>query len=124
MAVATILLVAAPAHPQPRKDIDCRSRTLDAIDLAWCGRFEFDAADAALDTLYQEMMKKYDASNQALLKAAQESWTAFRDAECAYETNGYAGNYGALVYDQCRTAKTRERLAVLNRQLHCQDGAY
>jgi uncharacterized protein YecT (DUF1311 family) len=123
MAVATTLLIAAPAQPQPRKDIDCKSQTLNALDIAWCDRLDFDAADAALDTLYQEMMKKYDASNQALLKAAQESWAAFRDAECAYETNGYAGNYGALVYHQCRTAKTRERLAVLNRQLYCQDGA-
>lgn len=94
------------------------------LDIAWCGRFEFDAADAALNTLYREMMTKYDASNRALLKAAQESWMAFRDTECTYETNGYEGNYGALAYHQCRTAKTRERIAVLNRQLRCQDGAY
>ena len=124
IAAATILLVATPAQSQPRKDIDCKSQNLDTLDIAWCGRFEFDAADAALNTLYREMIVKYDASNQALLKTAQESWMAFRDAECTYETNGYDGNYGALVYHQCRTAKTKERIVVLNRQLHCEDGAY
>jgi uncharacterized protein YecT (DUF1311 family) len=124
IALATVLLVATPAQSQPRNDIDCKSQNLNMLDISWCGRFEFDAVDAALNTLYQEMMMKYDASNQALLKAAQESWMVFRDAECTYETNGFAGNYGALMYHQCRTAKTRDRLAVLNRQLHCQDGAY
>jgi uncharacterized protein YecT (DUF1311 family) len=124
IAVAIILLVGTPARAQPRKDIDCKSQNLNMLDIAWCGRLEFEAADAALNTLYREMIVKYDASNQALLKTAQESWMAFRDAECTYETSGYDGDYGALVYHQCRTAKTKERITVLNRQLHCQDGAY
>jgi uncharacterized protein YecT (DUF1311 family) len=123
-AAAVLLLSGFPAGAQPRKDLDCTSSNNSAVDLAWCARLEFDRAESALDALVQEMLKKYDAENRAVLTKAQSTWTAYRDAECKYETNLAEGNYGALAYHQCRTALTKERLQLLNGQYHCVDGSF
>jgi uncharacterized protein YecT (DUF1311 family) len=122
MASAIGLLAAARA-PAQEKTVDCNSPNLNQGQLNQCAAADFQAADATLNVLYRRMMAKYDAANQALLKAAEVKWIAFRDAECDYETNlSVGGSIHPMVYDQCRAAKTKARVQELNAQVNCQEG--
>jgi uncharacterized protein YecT (DUF1311 family) len=42
---------------------------------------DFDAADAAMNKAYKQLMNKLDKDAQAKLKSAQRAWLSFRDAQ-------------------------------------------
>jgi uncharacterized protein YecT (DUF1311 family) len=121
-ALIVILLSGNAARAQDEK-IDCASQSLNQMQLDQCAGREFKAAEARLDALYLSMRAKYDAPNGALFEAAQRSWRAWRDAECAYETNGTAGGtINSMMQTKCRAARTSARLKELDAQLHCEEG--
>jgi uncharacterized protein YecT (DUF1311 family) len=121
-AVVTLAVLASGAAHADDK-IDCKSQNLNQMQLDQCAGQGFLAADAKLNKLYRTLMSKYDASNQALLKGAEKSWLAYRDAECSYETNGTVGGTINPMEDTlCRTDKTNARIKELNAQLHCEEG--
>ena len=120
-ATATLLMTAGAAQADDR--INCKSQDLNQMQLDQCAGIDFTAADAKLNTLYKQMMSKYDAANGAKLKAAERAWLAYRDAECDYETNGTAGGtINPMMDTMCRTEKTNARIKELNAQLHCAEG--
>jgi uncharacterized protein YecT (DUF1311 family) len=122
IAASVLLLVGVTARAQDAK-IDCKSAHLSMVDMDQCAGRDFQVIDAKLNTLYHSMMSKYsDASNQAVFKKSEESWLAYRDAECGYETNGSEGTINAMLYTKCRSAKTTARIKELNAQLHCEEG--
>jgi len=121
-ALGVIVLSSAWARAQDEK-IDCTSQSLNMMELDQCAGRDFKAAEAKLEALYLSMRAKYDAPNRTLLEAAQRSWRAWRDAECAYVTNGTAGGtINSMMQTKCRTAKTNARVKELNAQLHCEEG--
>ncbi len=121
-AVVTLAILASTAARAGDK-INCKSQNLNQMQLDQCAGQGFQAADAKLNKLYRTLMSKYDASNQALLKAAEKSWLAYRDTECSYETNGTVGGTINPMEDAlCRTDKTNARIKELNVQLHCEEG--
>jgi uncharacterized protein YecT (DUF1311 family) len=55
------------------------------------------AADATLNTLYQELVKSQDQAGAKLLQKAELAWIAFRDAESDFQATRYhAPRAGAL----------------------------
>jgi uncharacterized protein YecT (DUF1311 family) len=119
--VALMLLAGTAARADDK--IDCKSQDLNQMQLDQCAGQGLKAVDAKLNALYRALMAKYDAPNQALLKTAQKSWIAFRDAECSYETNGTAGGtINSMENTICTTAKTNARIKELNAQLRCEEG--
>lgn len=121
-ALVLVLVAAAAAQGQGGK-IDCKSGDLNQGQLNQCAGAELRTAEAALDALYRTMTAKYDVANQALLAAGQKAWAAYRDAECAFETNPTAGgSIHGMMLARCAAAKTSERIRELQRQAKCGEG--
>ena len=72
---------------------------------------DFDAADAAMNKAYKQLMSKLDKEAQAKLKSAQRAWVAFRDAQGDLEADLEArgGSMAPMIYDGSRTELTKER---------------
>ena len=93
------------------------------MDLDYCAGQDFKAADAKLNAVYQQLMAKYDVQNQALLRAAEEKWIAWRDSECAYETAlTVGGTIHPMMETMCATEKTDAHRKELERERDCQEG--
>ncbi len=67
--LTVLALAAATATAQPQ--VDCKQAQTQ-MDLDYCAGQDFKQADAKLNTLYQQLMTKYDVQNQAFLRAAEE----------------------------------------------------
>lgn len=50
----------------------------------------FEKSDAALNRVYQQLLKKTAAEDVPELKAAQKAWLAYRDAQSSFEGNAVA----------------------------------
>jgi uncharacterized protein YecT (DUF1311 family) len=123
-AALALALVAqvAPAADAPPSAIDCKNAA-NQMELDYCAGQDFKTADAKLNALYQALMAKYDTNNQALLRNAQEKWLAWRDAECAYETElTWGGTIHSMMQTECDTDKTNTRIEELERQRDCAEG--
>lgn len=119
---ATVASNAPVPVPAPAPAIDCKAASTQ-LEMDYCAGQDFKAADARLNTLYQQLMGKYDMPNQALLRAAEEKWIAWRDSECAYETALTAGGtVHPMMESICDTEKTEAHIKELERELACQVG--
>ena len=54
------------------------------------------AWDQELNRVYQKLMKTLDPSSQALLRASQRQWLAFRDAEKKFQAGPWLQKQGTL----------------------------
>ena len=90
-----------------------------------CAGAAYEKTDAELNAAYREIMARLASDQQARqrLTAAQRAWIAFRDAECAFATEGSAGGsiYPYLL-TTCRDGLTGARLAQLRAYLDCREG--
>ncbi|HTQ15445.1 MAG TPA: lysozyme inhibitor LprI family protein [Rhizomicrobium sp.] len=101
---------------------DCRQAQTQ-IEMDYCAGLDFKAADARLNAVYLQLMARYDVANQALLRAAEEKWIAWRDSECAYETAlTMGGTIHPMIDTMCRTEKTQAHVKELERELACEEG--
>jgi uncharacterized protein YecT (DUF1311 family) len=84
-----------------------------------CQNREYKKSDAELNTVYKQVMAKLnDEGERAALRAAQQAWIKFRDAECEFESyENKGGTIYPLVYNGCLTALTRERTKQLREML-------
>jgi|SRR6185312_2466036 len=120
LLAAPLLLLVTDARGDTK--VDCKHAQTQ-MDMDFCAGQDFTAADAKLNALYKQMMSKYDSGNQAMLRTAQRNWVAFRDAECAYETNlSVGGTIHPMMVTLCKTTKTNDRIKELNAQVHCGEG--
>jgi uncharacterized protein YecT (DUF1311 family) len=123
-AVAALLAAgsARAADDDPFKSTDCKKATTQ-MDLDYCAGQDFKKVDGQLNVLYRKMMPRYGAADQALLKDAERKWVAWRDAECAFDTNLSAGGtIHPMVETTCQTEKTNARIKELQTQIKCGDG--
>ncbi|WP_214469708.1 lysozyme inhibitor LprI family protein [Mesorhizobium sp. dw_380] len=87
-----------------------------------CAGEDYQAADARLNTAYQNLIGSDDADGKRSLQAAQRAWIAFRDAECADTTAASAGgSIHAMEVSQCLTRLTNERIKQLASS-NCEQG--
>jgi uncharacterized protein YecT (DUF1311 family) len=108
---------AAPACAQNCTDPQTQ------MDLNLCAYKDFQAADAALNATYKEVMAKVSPAGQASLRKAEKSWIAYRDDQCAFETLGTVnGTINAMFVNECDTELTIAQTKRLAAQLHCQEG--
>lgn len=111
LAVLSLLLVFAvsPASAQTQKDPCANAQT--QMELNECQAREYKKADAALNTVYKQLMAKVDDEGErSALKAAQLAWIKYRDANCEFESYlNKGGTMYSMVYDGCLTALTQER---------------
>jgi len=114
------LLLAQPA----RADEDCSGQATQ-LEMNACASRNFDAADAALNAAYREIVSRLggDEATRVLLRDAQRAWVTFRDAECRFSTSGVAGgSIHPLIYATCLADVTAARTAILRGYLDCREG--
>ena len=97
---ATPLVAQSSAHP-------CREHTQRALNE--CAWQKYRAADAEMQRVYRTIAAA-DSSRGSTLRAAQDAWLRFRDAQCAYVGAAYeGGSLEPLQHGACLEALTRAR---------------
>ncbi|GAA0544701.1 uncharacterized protein YecT (DUF1311 family) [Rhizomicrobium palustre] len=103
---------------------DC-SKAQTQSEMLICADKDSRATDKALNTLYGELLRRYEPKYQVLLKDAERRWIAYRDAECRFETAATEdGSIHPMAYAQCITAKTKARITELTAQRDCAEGDF
>ena len=113
---------AQNAPPYPVKDC---SQLTTQMELNQCAGANDQAADAALNKLYRQLMAdQTDAASKARLTDAERAWIAYRDKECAYEVGPQqdGGSIWPMEMSNCLEAVTAARLAELTKLRGCTAG--
>ena len=75
-----------------------------------CEAGRFKRADAAMNAAYRSLSARLDAGGQAKLRAAQQAWIKFRDAEADYQANAErGGTLAPLIATSVRADLTESR---------------
>ena len=81
---------------------------------------EARAADQALNARYKAASARLSPASRLLLRNAQRSWIAFRDAQCTFETAGVRGY--PMVEASCLKELTQQRIRQLSKVTACEEG--
>ena len=93
------------------------------IEMNQCAATAYKTADAALNQTYQQVIKRTDSEQKALLQTAQRRWIGFRDADCDFTTSSSrGGSIHPMLVSQCLQQKTEQRTRELQGLLHCEEG--
>jgi uncharacterized protein YecT (DUF1311 family) len=95
------------------------------MDLNACAEANRQAADAALNTIYQELMaQQSDAASKEQLKAVERAWIVYRDKECAFEVGPQqgGGSIWPMEMSSCLEEKTATRIRELAKLRGCTEG--
>ena len=124
--VRTVLLacvIGTAAIPSARAG-DCDAeRTQGGLNM--CAGRVFETADAELNAAYRQLVARLAGQPdiRKLLAAAQRSWIAFRDTECAFRSSGVQGGSAhPMVESMCLTGLTKARIQDLRGYLTCREG--
>lgn len=103
---------------------DCGRQGGTTPEIAACFRRIYEQADAESNALFRKLRDSLaDAGEVAMLQAAEQAWTEYRDKECEFETAGTRlGTIHPIVVMACLTEKTKTHIGELQRQLDCGDG--
>jgi uncharacterized protein YecT (DUF1311 family) len=116
---ALLLLLALSA---PALALDC-SRQETEGDARACSGQRLRDADRKLNSAYNTLLKRFDAKQQAMLRASEKAWLGYRDAQCRLVASGVEGGSAQpMVTADCLGDLTTARLKELNFQLTCQEG--
>ena len=114
IAVLAFLLVptvaAAAAHPPSgaKAALPCEQAAATTDQIAGCAAKGQAKADARLNTAYRDLLRYLDPDQRKQLVAAQRTWLAFRDADCAFFGGG-GGSLAAANRLSCEAALTNSR---------------
>ena len=121
---------AARQESSPKAD-PCFDKAKTQADMNSCAADASNEADAELNRVYQQLLKKHAGQKNyiAKLKLAQEAWVEFRNAHIEFlypEVNEDQVRSEGTVYPMCRTREitrlTRERIKTLENLLNPQEG--
>ncbi|SDI95149.1 Uncharacterized conserved protein YecT, DUF1311 family [Pseudomonas flavescens] len=104
---------------------DCMDTAVSQTAMDNCARQGFEAADKQLNVVYREATGRLtdDTAVRKALVAAQRSWIAFRDAECAFSSSALGeGSARVMVNLGCLETLTRKRTADFQAYLDCPEG--
>ncbi len=122
LVMGTAAALAQDATFYPVKDC---SRLMVQMELNACAGANLQAADAALNRLYQQVMAEQDdAAAKEQLKDAERAWIAYRDKQCAYETGPreQGGSIWPMEMSNCLEQKTAARIRELTKLRDCTAG--
>lgn len=101
---------------------DC-NHAVDQSTLNRCADQEFEAADARLNTTYKALAQQLDTTSLERLKQAQRAWVAYRDAQCAFESEpSRDGSIYPMILSTCMEQATAARTSELEAHLSCEEG--
>jgi len=122
LLIAAAALCAAAAHGDDGlPPLDC-ANPQNTYEIGQCASQDGEAAEAALNQVYGQLMAVLAPEAQKPLRDAQRLWLRLRDADCALEGTGAAGGtLHSVIVRQCDTAMARQRAETLRRWLDCQN---
>lgn len=97
----------------------------DQATMNQCAAKDFQDADTELNGLYHQARQRIgdDMNARNLLRDAERSWVAFRDAECAFAASGVeGGSIYPMIYDACLADLTQARVSQLTDYLSAEEG--
>ena len=119
LSACLVVMVATSAARTQECDRSDDSQQMMTI----CAGEDYQAADARLNTAYQNLINSDDADGKRLLQVAQRAWITFRDAECAHSTAASeGGSIHAMEVSQCLTRLTNDRIKQLAAAANCEEG--
>ena len=133
LLIAVILVLpisVSTQEPAPQAD-PCFAKATTQAEATVCAGQAFDKADAELNLVYQQLLKKHAADKNFIkrLKLAQEAWLKFRDAhiESLYPSQDeHQLRAEGTVYPMCKAMELRkltvERTRTLKNMLDPKEG--
>jgi uncharacterized protein YecT (DUF1311 family) len=83
---------------------------------------DYHKADAELNKVYKQLINTLEESERQLLIKAQKDWLKFRDSHCRFEVSEFeGGSIQPLMYSNCLTESTRNRIDDLKSSLKNRD---
>lgn len=102
---------------------DACDNAQDQLSMNRCAQQALEASELELSRLSHEIARHLDDEAGDLLMSAQQAWTAFRDAECAFSSSGSAdGSIYPMVRTMCLDALTQARIEDFRQYLACPEG--
>jgi uncharacterized protein YecT (DUF1311 family) len=97
---------------------ECLAKANTTPAIKACITAEQGRVDAELNQVRQQLVTKLDASEKALFVKAEQSWIAFREAECKFAASRFAGGSVAAVAERiCLIDLTVQRTTDLRTHL-------
>jgi uncharacterized protein YecT (DUF1311 family) len=126
IVAAMLATVAGGARAQNAsyRVTDCSHLTTQ-MELNQCAGANDASADAALNTLYRQLMaEETDAAGKQRLTAAERAWISYRDKECAYQVGPQqeGGSIWPMEMSNCLEQLTAARIAELSKLRGCTAG--
>ena len=117
-SLCLLFVVAAPAQKKQQATKDPCPDANSQYEMNVCAHKEFQAADAALNRIYNQLSSRLDEGRRAKLKEAELAWLKYRDGNCEFVSSEYeGGSMRPMVHSFCLADVTRARTAELKRQL-------
>jgi Uncharacterized protein conserved in bacteria, COG3755 len=121
--IALIVLSIACGLPaaQAADKLDCNNAFTQG-DMNECAYRDLKREDQALNAAYNAYHARLDAKQKEQLKNAQLAWIKFRDLACTYDSSGVeGGSVHPLVYAECITRRTHQRLEEIKALASCKE---
>jgi uncharacterized protein YecT (DUF1311 family) len=125
VVLAAPLAFSASAQSGPAYRITDCSRLTTQTELNQCAGANYESADAALNTLYRQLMKEQnDVADKQRLTEAERAWIAYRDKECAYQVGPQreGGSIWPMEMSNCLEQLTAARIGELSKLRGCTAG--
>ena len=119
LAAAAVLAARAASAADSQTYEQCQQKAGGVtVQLQACNVAELARRDAVLNQTYQQLLSALPADRQKKLRAAERSWLAFADAECAFRMSAETGGTDApLIHESCRISLVSARAADLQQAL-------
>ena len=96
------------------------AQTQAEMNICW-GK-EYKAADATLNQVYGQLMRKLDDADNTQLKQVEAAWLKYRDANCEFVADQYkGGSIRPMIEAMCLADTTRNRTTELRNQIKDRD---
>ena len=111
ISVLLSLSIAVTSSAQKQKEQDPCANAQTTIEMRDCAGREYKKADDELNKVYRQLMSTLaDEGYKAALKAAQQAWIKYRDANCEFESYlNRGGTIEPVVRFGCLASMTASR---------------
>ena len=120
--LSLVVLISFGISAQQKKPDPCDKAEQSGVtlDLVECSQRKLADADAELNKTYRQLIAKMDNKQwEAKLRAAQQAWIKFRDANCDYESEfSGGGSASTFEYNFCLADMTSVRAKQLLEMLN------
>ena len=113
LAGLAVALFAAPAFAGTDPAPECNDPP-NQLAMNTCTAQAFAREDGLLNQVYAAYRAKLEPDRRAALTVAQKTWLTFRDTECKFEEDNYAGgSIQPAIWSTCLAGLTQERRKAL-----------